>query len=123
MNRIARFGAVTLSVVLLMIGGWLGTSQAQDPQGQVQPEEEKGQVQERAVPGLSGGAISVTPGSASPAGCAPAVKGLGPSLDAANELMALPWCGLAGDFKRFGEQPIPSTTIAENRGGGDLHWG
>ena len=127
MTRKAKFVAMTLSVVVLTTGGFLRASQAQESQGQIQPEETPGQVQERAVPGLSSGLSAgpsaVIPGAApAPQPCAPSVKGLGPSLDAANELMALPWCGLAGDFKRFGEQPIPSTTIAENRGGGDLHW-
>ena len=90
-------------------------------------EEPKGQVQERAVPGvasgLSGAPLAVLPDAAlHPAPCTRAVTGLGPSLDAANELMAIPWCGLASDFKRSGEQPIPPAMLANNHGGGDLHW-
>ena len=52
MTRKAKFVAVTLSVVVLTTGGFLRASQAQESQGQVQPEETPGQVQERAVPGL-----------------------------------------------------------------------
>lgn len=135
-SRHRRIGSIissTLFGIVLVVGGPL--SYAQDPSPQGPPEERtgqlqeepKGQVQERAVPGvasgLSGAPLAVIPGAAfNPAPCAPAVKGLGPSLDAANELMALPWCGLASDFKRFGEQSTPPATLAENRGGGDLHW-
>src|SRR5213594_3307866 len=52
MTRKAKFVAMTLSVVVLTTGGFLRASQAQESQGQVQPEETPGQVQERAVPGL-----------------------------------------------------------------------
>src|SRR5213594_106831 len=51
MTRIARFGAVTLSLVVLTTGGLLRTSHAEEPQGQVPSEEAPGQVQERGLPG------------------------------------------------------------------------
>src|SRR5437867_4034530 len=113
----AKFVAVTLSVVVLTTGGFLRASQAQESQGQVQPEETPGQVQERAVPAPLGrplGApvvttpvtpVPLTP-AVSPPPCAAPVRGLGPGLDAANELMNIPWCPLARQYMHDAEQNI-----------------
>ncbi|TLY27282.1 MAG: hypothetical protein E6K63_11120, partial [Nitrospirae bacterium] len=136
MTRKAKFVAVTLSVVVLTTGGFLRASQAQESQGQVQPEETPGQVQERAVPAPLGrplGApvvttpvtpVPLTP-AVSPPPCAAPVRGLGPGLDAANELMNIPWCPLARQYMHDAEQNIQGLTakpFAESHGGGDLHW-
>ncbi len=70
--------------------------------------------------------LLLVPGAApTPPPCALPVKGLGPGLDSANELMNIPWCSLARQYMGDAAQNIQGLTakpLAESHGGGDLHW-
>ena len=129
-----KFSQPPIAVIVCGAMVCLGTIpqevRAQDFQDQAQSAETLGQVQERVVPGLLGGVsgapLALVPGAApTPPPCALPVKGLGPGLDSANELMNIPWCSLARQYMGDAAQNIQGLTakpLAESHGGGDLHW-
>lgn len=119
--------------VVVCLGAFPPELRAQDSSLPVQFAPPPDQVQERAVPAPPGTILSgptapsqVTSVSAvNLPPCAAPVKGQGPGLDAANELMNIPWCPLARQYMRDAEQNAQALTakpLADSRGGGDLHW-
>ena len=128
------FNQRPIALIICGMMACLGTfpleARAQEAQEQPQSTETSGQVQERAVPGRPSGVsdvpLAAIPGAvSSPPPCALPVKGLGPGVDAANELMNIPWCALARQYMGDAAQNIQGLTakpLADSHGGGDLHW-